>query len=171
MRKLVTFFITNPIWGNAFLFLTIVFGLLSMFNMRKSFFPEMESRIITISIMYPGASPEEMEVGVTTKIEQGLEGLVGVKKMTSNSAENFATIRIEAVEDTDMDEMLTDVENTVNSINSFPAGAEKPIIKRQKVGDMGGVAAFVSLSGPDDLFGLKNMADKIENDLLAYPSI
>lgn len=171
MKKLVAFFIANPIWGNAFVFLTVIFGVLSMLNMRKSFFPEIENRIITINVMYPGASPEEMEVGVTTKIEQALEGLVGVKKMTSNSAENMASIRIEGLSDADMDEMLTDVENTVNSINSFPAGAEKPIIKRQKVGEMGGMAAFVSLTGPDDLFALKEKADKIKNDLLATASI
>lgn len=171
MKRLVAFFIANPIWGNAFVFLTVIFGVLSMLNMRKSFFPEMENRIITINVMYPGASPEEMEVGVTTKIEQALEGLVGVKKMTSNSAENMASIRIEGLSDADMDEMLTDVENTVNSINSFPAGAEKPIIRRQKVSDMGGMAAFVSLSGPDDLFALKEKGDKIKNDLLAIPSI
>jgi multidrug efflux pump subunit AcrB len=67
--------------------------------------------------------------------------------------------------------MLTDVENTVNSINSFPAGAEKPIIRRQKVSGMGGMAAFISLSGPDDLFALKEKGDKIKNDLLAASSI
>lgn len=171
MKKLLSFFITNPIWGNAFVFLTIIFGLLSLFNMRQSFFPEIENRIITITVLYPGASPAEMEEGVTTKIEQALEGLVGVKKMTSSSSENMATIRIEGLSDADMDEMLTDVENTVNSINSFPAGAEKPIIKRQKVGEMGGMAAFVSLVGPDDLFGLKEKADQVKNDLLSVPSI
>lgn len=171
MKKLVAFFIANPIWGNAFIFLTVIFGVLSMLNMRKSFFPEMENRIITITVMYPGASPEEMEVGVTTKIEQALEGLVGVKKMTSNSSENISMIRIEGLSDADMETMLTDVENTVNSINSFPAGAEKPIIKRLKVGEMGGMAAFVALTGPDDLFALKEKADKIKNDLLATPSI
>ena len=171
MKKLISFFIVNPIWGNAFVFLTIIFGVLSLMNLRTSFFPETEVRVITINVMYPGASPEEMEEGVTTKIEQALEGLTGVKKMTSTSAENLATIKIEALEDTDMDEMLTDVENTVNSINSFPAGAEKPIIKKLKVNQMGGVAAFVALTGPDDLYLLKDKADKIKNELLAYPSI
>lgn len=171
MRKLISFFITNPIWGNAFIFLTLVFGVLSIMNMRKSFFPETEMRVITINVMYPGASPQEMEEGVTIKIEQALEGLTGVKKMTSNSSENMTSIRIEAYEDTDMAEMLTDVENTVNSINSFPAGAEKPIVRKLKVGEMSGTAAFVSLSGPDNLFALKDKSDKIKNDLLALPSI
>ncbi|HAA00187.1 MAG TPA: AcrB/AcrD/AcrF family protein, partial [Flavobacteriales bacterium] len=135
MRRLISFFITNPIWGNAFIFLTIVFGLLALSNMRRSFFPEMPPRVITIDVAYPGASPVEMEDGVTIKIEQALEGLSGIKKITSSSEENRASLKIEAFEDTDMDDLLTDVENTVNSINSFPVGAEKPIIRKLKVGD------------------------------------
>lgn len=171
MRRLITFFITNPIWGNAFILITVVFGILALSNMRKSFFPEIAPRIITISVAYPGASPFEMEEGVTTKIEQALEGLSGIKKITSSSEENIANIRIEAYEDTDMDEMLTDVENTVNSINSFPVGAEKPIIKKLKVGEMGGTAAFLSLSGPDDLWQLKAKSEEIKNDFLASAAI
>lgn len=171
MRRLIAFFITNPIWGNAFILITIVFGLLSLFNMRRSFFPEIAPRIITISVAYPGASPAEMEEGVTTKIEQAVEGLSGIKKITSSSEENVANIKIEAYEDTDMDEMLTDVENTVNSINSFPVGAEKPIVKKLKVSEMGGTAAFLSLTGPDDLWALKHKAEEIENDFLASPAI
>lgn len=171
MKRIITFFITNPIWGNGFVFLTIIFGVLAMINMRKSFFPEMAPRIITISVAYPGASPQEMEEGVTTKIEQAVEGLAGIKKITSSSEENIANIRIEAVEDTDMDEMLTDVENTVNSINSFPVGAEKPIIRKLKVGEMGGTAAFLALTGPDDLWELKAKAETIKNDFLASPYV
>jgi len=171
MRRLVTFFVTNPIWGNAFLVLTLVFGLLSVFNMRLSFFPEMEVRIITINVAYPGASPEEIEEGITTKIEQALEGLNGIKRITSTSSENISSIKIEAHEGTDMDELKNDVDNTVNSISSFPAGAEKPMVRKLKVGEMSGTAAFLSLTGPDDLWKLKEISENIQNDFLASPYI
>ncbi|MFZ5552764.1 MAG: efflux RND transporter permease subunit [Bacteroidota bacterium] len=171
MKRLVTFFVTNPIWGNTFLALTLVFGLLALFNMRMSFFPEMEVRIITINVAYPGASPEEIEEGITTKIEQALEGLNGIKRITSTSTENISSIRIEAVEGTDMDELKNDVDNTVNSISSFPAGAEKPIVRKLKVGEMSGVAAFLSLTGPDDLWKLKEITENVKNDFLSSPWI
>jgi multidrug efflux pump subunit AcrB len=151
--------------------MTVIFGILAMLNMRKSFFPEIPPRIITIAVAYPGASPAEMEEGVTTKIEQAVEGLSGIKKITSSSEENLASIRIEAYEDTDMDELLTDVENTVNSINSFPVGAEKPIVRKLKVGEMGGTAAFLALTGPDDLWELKAKAEQVKNDFLASPFV
>lgn len=171
MRKLVTFFVTNPIWGNTFLFLTLVFGILALSNMRLSFFPEMEVRIITINVAYPGASPEEIEEGITTKIEQALEGLNGIKRITSTSSENISSIKIEAYEGTDMDELKNDVDNTVNSISSFPAGAEKPMVRKLKVGEMSGTAAFLSLTGPDDLWKLKEITENIKNDFLASPYI
>lgn len=171
MRKLVAFFLQNPIWGNAIIFITAVFGLLSLFTMRSSFFPEMEPKTIFINVIYPGASPLEVEEGITTKIEQALEGIKGVKELTSTSNENLANIRVEGVEDADMDDLLSDVENAVNSISSFPAGAEKPIITKVKTSGMSGTAAFVSLLGPNDIMQLKLIADEIKDDLLNSKAI
>src|SRR3989344_6817211 len=111
MKNLIKFFLQNPIIGNAFIVITLVFGILSIMNMKKSFFPELQPKIITINVAYPGASPAEMEIGVTTKVEQALEGLAGIKEITSTSSENSSFIKIEAYEDTDMDELLTDVDN------------------------------------------------------------
>lgn len=171
MKKLIQFFAFNPIIGNAFIVITLVFGLMSVFNMRKSFFPEMQPKVITVNVVYSGASPAEMEIGVTAKVEQALEGLPGIKEITSTSSENSAFIKIEAYEDTDMDELLTDVENTVNSINSFPVGAEKPRVKKIKAGEMSSTAAFLSLTGPDNLWKLKEKAEQIKNDFLSDPAI
>lgn len=171
MKNLIKFFLVNPIIGNAFIVITLVFGILSVMNMKKSFFPELTPKIITINVAYPGASPAEMEIGVTTKIEQALEGLAGIKEITSTSSENSSFIRVEAYEDTDMDELLTDVDNTVNSISSFPVGAEKPRVKKLKAGEMGSTAAFLSLTGPDNLWKLKEKSEKIKNDFLAASAI
>ena len=70
MRKFISFFIKYPIWSNAIIIVILGFGLLSMFTMRHSFFPEMESNRLNIMVAYPGASPQEMEEGVTTKLEE-----------------------------------------------------------------------------------------------------
>jgi multidrug efflux pump subunit AcrB len=171
MRKLIAFFIQNPIWGNAIIFLTAIFGILSLLTMRSSFFPEMEPKTIYVNVVYPGASPLEVEEGITTKIEQALEGIKGVKEITSTSNENLANIRVEGLEDADMDDLLSDVENAVNSISSFPAGAEKPVITKVKTSGMSGTAAFVSLLGPNDIMKLKTIADEIKDDLLNTKAI
>ena len=167
MRSLVQFFIKRPIWANALIVITVMFGTYQLSSMNKSFFPELDPRTINITVMYPGASPEEMEDGVTIKIEQALRGIDGIEEINSTSSENLATIRIKGFEDADMDEVYKDVENAVNSINSFPQGAEKPVIRRLKSNPMSELVATLNLKGNKDLMVLKKEADKIENDLFA----
>ncbi|UKN03092.1 efflux RND transporter permease subunit [Paracrocinitomix mangrovi] len=167
MRNIVQFFIKNHIWANALIIVTLMFGAYSLIKMNKSFFPELDPRTILVNVVYPGASPQEMEDGVTIKIEQALRGIDGVDYMSSTSSENLASITIKGLENADMDEMYKDVENAVNSINSFPDGAEKPVIQKLKSNPMSELVATLSLKGNDDLMILKKEADKIENDLYA----
>lgn len=171
MRSFITFFVKNPIWANAIIALTLLFGLAAMLNMDKSFFPEIQPRRVFINVMYPGASPQEMEEGVTIRIEEAIKSLEGIEEITSRSNENIASITVTAYEGTDLDELLQEIKNTVDGISSFPVGAEKPIIFKQKSSGMNSVAAFMSLTGPDDLFKLKEVAEKIERDFLASPTI
>jgi multidrug efflux pump subunit AcrB len=165
MRKFISFFIKYPIWTNAIIIVTVFFGLASMFLMRHSFMPEMEPTKIFITVAYPGASPEEMEEGVTNRIEEALEGIAGIEEITSSSRENISSITVEAYEGTDLNELLQDVKNSVDGINSFPAGAEKPVVIKQKTTGMS-LVGFISIQGPDDLWKMKSISEKIEKDLL-----
>lgn len=164
MRSFVQFFIKQPIWANAFIIVTLMFGLYNLFTMKKSFFPELDPRTVIVNVAYPGASPEEMEEGVTIKIEQALRGINGVDNITSTSSENLAQIKIKGLEDADMDEVYKDVETAVTSINSFPDGAEKPTVTRLKSNPMSERVIIVAVDG-DDLNTIKLEADRIENDM------
>lgn len=170
MRQLISFFIKNPIWANAIIIVTIMFGAISIATMDRSFFPEQEPNRIGISVFYNGASPIEMEEGVTIKIEQALKGISGIEEIYSTSSENIASVSIVAYKDVDLDEVLRDVENAVNSINSFPDGAEKPTVVKQR-SFMNSRASFISLSGNVDAVKLKETAIKIEEDLLNTEAI
>ena len=169
MRKIIEFFIKFPIWANAIIIVTAISGILALFLIPHSFFPELSPNRVYINVSYPGASPEEIEKGITTKIEQSLNGIQGINEVTSKSSENTSRITIESYEGYSIDELLQDVKNAVDGIYSFPEGAEKPIVFAQKSRGMGGmsqVVGFYSLSGPDDLWKLKEMADKVEQELL-----
>lgn len=174
MRRLIDFFIKHPIWGNSFIAIIILAGVFSIMSTKRSFFPEIDPNTILISVFYSGASPSEMEEGVTIKVEQAIKGLEGIEEINSTSSENFATINIKAYTDTDMEELLSDVENSVNSINSFPLGAERPIITRLKSSGMGSVVAFVGISSTRDdanIVELTDIATKVERDLLNSKTI
>lgn len=165
MRNFIAFFIKNPIWSNAIILLTVFFGVASMFMMRHSFMPEMDPTKIFIQVSYPGASPEEMEEGVTNRIEEALEGIANVDEINSSSRENFASITLEAIEGTDLNELLQEVKNNVDGINSFPSGAEKPVVFKQKTTGMS-LVGWISIQGPNDLWEMKSISEKIEKDFL-----
>ena len=169
MKKLIQFFINRPVWGNAAIVIVLMFGIFSLFTMKRSFFPELEPTRIFVSVFYPGASPVEMEEGVTIKVEQAVKGLDGIEEINSTSSENFSQVTVKAYTDTDIDELLNDIENAVNSINSFPQGAEQPNVTKQKTGGMGSVVAFVGISAKNDstsITDLTDLAAKVERDLL-----
>jgi multidrug efflux pump subunit AcrB len=163
MRQLLSFFIKYPIWSNVILLAVFLLGLASFFNMKKSFFPERTPNMITVSVSYPGAAPEEMEEGITIKIEEALKGIVGIVEVRSVSSENSASITIETSTNYDLDEVLTEVKNAVDRINSFPVGAEKPTVFKQQSTSM---ASFLGLKGNVPLMELKTIAERIEDDFL-----
>ena len=169
MRNLIGFFIKYPIWTNAFIVIISLFGFWSLLNMKSSFFPELDPMRIQISVMYPGASPEEMEEGVAIKIEQAVKVLKDIEHIATTSSENMCSISIEAYQNADIDELLSDVENAINSINSFPQGAEKPIIKRLKTGGMASTVMVIGISLNNEslsLMDLRMKAQDVENELL-----
>ncbi len=88
MRKLIEKFVEYPVYANLVIAVVLLAGGVSMLSLKKSFFPETESRFLSVSVFYPGASPVEMEEGVTTRIEEAVRGLIGIKEITSTSSEN-----------------------------------------------------------------------------------
>lgn len=163
MKKLVSVFIRFPFYANIIIAFLLIGGTIGLLNMKKSFFPEFTTRIIVVSIAYPGASPKEMEEGITTRIEEAIRSIVGIKEVNSTSSENFATVRIETTGEYDIDETLTEVKNAVDAISSFPVDAEKPVVYKQRSISQ---AMYMSLSGDVDLITLKELASDIEDDFL-----
>lgn len=165
MKSLLEFFIKNKIWSNALILLTFVFGLSSLvFGIKKSFFPEFSERFINVQVVYPGASPEEVEEGIVLKIEEELQEVDNIKEVTSVSQENIGTVNVEIKEDTDIDEILADVKNAVDRIAAFPADAEKPVVFKIKSTDR---AAGLIVQGDVPLEALKKYAEDVEDDFLA----
>src|SRR6056297_2877478 len=132
MRKLVERFVEYPIYANLLIVFVLLAGGYSLLKMNKSFFPERESRYISISVYYPGASPQEMEEGVTARLEESVRGIIGIKEITSTSVENSSRITIETTGEYPIDEILMEVKNAVDGISALPSAAERPIVAKQR---------------------------------------
>jgi multidrug efflux pump subunit AcrB len=164
MKKAIKFFVKFPIWADLLVLLIVGFGFISLRSMNVNFFPEIEQRNIKIQVAFPGASPQEVEEGITLKIEDALKGLQGVEQITSVSSENISTIIVEGKKGYNPDELLSDVKNAVDKINSFPADAEKPVVFKDKPTER---VATLLLEADVDLLTLKKNAQIIEDELLA----
>ncbi len=165
MRKIIERFVEYPVYANLLIAVVILAGGLSLTNMKKSFFPETESRYLSVSVFYPGASPVEMEEGVTSRIEEAVRGLIGIKEITSTSMENMASVSIETTGEYPINEVLQEVKNAVDGISSLPSAAERPIVSKRRSRAGAIRLELVPVDGHQmDLMTLKEHAQRIEED-------
>jgi multidrug efflux pump subunit AcrB len=169
MRKIIEHFIKYPVAANVLILSMVVLGTAGIFTLNSSFFPLNESRNISISVAYPGASPQEMEEGIVLKIEDNLRGLVGIDRFTSTSSENSAQIMVEVIKGYNVDAVLQDIKNAVDRVPSYPVGMEPPVISKMIFRTE---AVSMALHGEDvSLRSLKQLAREIETDLRSIDGI
>ena len=169
MRKILTYFINHTVAVNVIILAVVVLGIAGMRSLKSSFFPLSESRNVTIRISYPGASPQEMEEGIVLKIEDNLQGMIGVDRFTSTSSENFAVINVEILKGYDVDVAMQDIKNAVDRVPSFPIGMEPPVISKAIFRTE--ALSFVVSADNVSLKTLKSIAREVETDLRVIDGI
>ena len=168
MKKVLAFFIENQLVVFLALAFTVILGILLGGRMNTSFFPAEKEKFIIIEAVYPGASPQEIEEGITLKIEDNLKGVSGIDRVTSVSAENSARITVEIKTKAEADVVLQDVKNAVDQISNFPEGMERIVSFVQETLNFTTKLAVV---GDVSLTALEATATKIEDDLRALPEV
>lgn len=168
MKRVITFFIKYPTVVNLIMFLVFTFGTFGYLSLRSTFFPSEDVKFINIDLVFRGASPQELEEGVVTKIEDNLKSVTGIDRVTSVSRENSGNIQIELAFGFDPDKVLQDVQNAVDRINTFPVGLEPPVVYKEEIEN---ISFTFALSGNVDLISLRKAAQEVENDLRSQPGI
>ena len=163
MSKLIQYFIRHSIITNWVMLVICFAGIFALLNLEKRINPKMEIDEISINIPYPGASAVEVEEGIIIKIEESLRGIEGIEKVYSTSQDNYGYLNVEVAPGYDMNKAIQDVKNAVNSINSYPTDAEKPVIYQETQWNRG---IMLSIYGPKDLFTLKKIVEEFRDDLL-----
>lgn len=168
MKALLKYFVRYPLTGDLLMLAVLIAGYVGLQNIKSNFFPERPTKTISIQVVYPGASPEEMEEGIVIKIEDNLKGVAGLDQVKSVCAENSANITVTVLDEKKTDQILQDVKNAVDRISSFPVGMEPPVIyKREQIN----FAISFAVAGDQALVNLKKIARNIETDLRALEGI
>lgn len=165
---MVAFFVDNPIYGNTLIVFAAIFGFLSLSNMNKESFPETVPDIVSITVALPGASPLEVEEGILMPIEESVDSVQGIDKVTSNAYENFGQVSVEIQSGYDPDLAFRDIRDAVEQINTFPDDIERP---RTLLQTKRRAVTSVIIYGDEDYSVLREKADEIRDGLLSVDGI
>ncbi|HKL23000.1 MAG TPA: efflux RND transporter permease subunit [Tichowtungia sp.] len=123
----------NSVAANILMVILLGGGLIAARNVKQEFLPEMDLDTVSVSVPYPGASPDEVEQGILLAVEEAVRGIDGVKQVVATAGEGSGSVTIEVLQGYDVNRVTDDVRNEVDRIRTFPLDAEEPVISAQKL--------------------------------------
>jgi multidrug efflux pump subunit AcrB len=164
----ITWMAGHSVSANLLMLVLLVGGFFWGLKIKKEVFPDFELDLVTISVPYPGASPEEVERGIVLAIEEAVGDLQGIKEISAAAQEGLAQLTIEVHEGEDVQQLAQDIQNEVDRISSFPGEAEDPrvvIAKRKRY------VVSLALYGNQEEHVLRGVAEVVRDRLLKDPAI
>jgi multidrug efflux pump subunit AcrB len=139
-----------------------------MYTIQKEVFPQYQLDFVQVSVVYPGAAPEEVEQGIVLPVEEIIQGIQGIKEITSTAYEGSGTVLIELMPEVDRMKAFQDIDQAVSRIQTFPDDIEQPqvILQNQQLDVM-----ELGLYGDVDVWTLRNLAERLRNRLLSSEDI
>jgi multidrug efflux pump subunit AcrB len=168
VKGVIAWFADNGVAANLIMILIIVGGGVTLWGIKQEVFPEFSADVISVRVLYPGAAPEEVEEGVVVRIEEAIQDLEGIDKISSTAAENMGTVLVELIQGTNTQKMLNDVKARVDAIDTFPVESEEPVIEEAMIRRQ---VLEIAVSGDADERALKVLGERIREDLVALPGI
>ena len=168
MKKIITWFVDNIVVSNLLMILIFVGGFFTLSNIKMEIFPSFAVDIVTVSVLSPGSSPENIEKNISIPIEESVQGISGIKKITSSSSSGYGLVAIEIMAGEDVDFIKDEVKNSVDRIKNFPKDAEKPIVNQIMRNNQ---VLFVTLSGNMDEKSLDVLTKKVKDEIDAIEGI
>ncbi len=166
---LVGQFIRNPVAANLLMLILLVGGFVFGSNLKAQVFPTISPGIVTVTVPYPGATPAEVEEGITRRVEEAVLGIDGVKRVQSRASENLGVVTVELKDFVDEQIVKEDIQSAVEQLIDFPPeNAERPIVIAPK--PTSGVVTLV-VTGEVSELELRHAAERLERDLLSQPDI
>lgn len=163
-KGIIALFAQHRVAANLLMVIMVLLGSWALSKLNTQFFPNFELDIISVRVVWSGASAEDVETGITIPLEQELRGVDGLHKLTSTSADSISAITLEFNDGTNMDAALEKVNSVVRRTRQLPDDAEDPQVSRVVRYE---TIARVLLSGPENRAELRHIAQNMKDDLLA----
>ena len=169
MKRLVGWFAANHVAANLIVGLAVIAGLAALLRIPVKVNPDVDIPTIGITVPYLGAAPKEVESAVCTRVEERLNGIAGVKEVSSLATAGACQINVQLTSDADGDRVLDEVQNQVDAIDTFPEQVERPIIRFLEYRTS--IVMELAITGPTDERALKEIGQQLRDDLIALPEV
>lgn len=158
----------NSVAANLLMLVLIVGGLFVGSNIKQEVFPEFALNTVSITVEYPGATPQEVDTGIILAIEEAIQAVDGINEITSSADEGLATISVEAMDGADVNKLWQDIQSSVARIETFPEAVRSPQVmidsRRREV-------ITFALHGQASPLELRNTAELVRDSLVRQPNI
>ncbi|WP_339676906.1 efflux RND transporter permease subunit [Cyclobacterium marinum] len=167
-RGPIAFMARNPIITNLLMVIFLVGGIYTMYTIQKEVFPQFQLDIVEVSVVYPGAAPEEVEQGIVLPVEEKVREVQGIMELISSANEGSGTVEIWLIPGTDRMKALQDINQAVSRIQTFPDDIERPqiVLQNQQMDVM-----QVGIYGNVNVWTLRILAERLRTRLLGDEQI
>jgi multidrug efflux pump subunit AcrB len=164
----IGWFVRNPVAANLLMWLIVAAGLVTAPSLRQEIFPEIKMGMIAVTVVYPGATPEEVEEAVCIRVEEAIHDLEGVKRVTATAREGLGTVAAELVYGADVREVLDEIKARVHALDNLPEEAERPLVV-----DLESFKNVinVAVAGQVGEHALKELGETIRDEISELPGV
>ncbi|TDJ07730.1 MAG: efflux RND transporter permease subunit, partial [Deltaproteobacteria bacterium] len=171
MKEIFRYFIKNHTLAHLLTVIVFSVGIISLFQLNKDIFPKVTFDRLIVTTIYPGDSPEDVELNVTRKIETELKAVSGLRKFISVSVENKSVIRIEIDPNvSDTGKVKDEVRRAVQRVTDFPEEViDSPLIVEMKSSEL--PILEIGLSGDIPYKKLRNLAEVFKKEIISIDGV
>ena len=169
VHGLIGWFAKNHVAANLLMLAIIGLGVYALVGeIKKESFPEFIRNQIQVQVLFPGATPEEVEQGVILRVEEAVKSIEGVTEIRSSAGEGGGTVSIDLGTRADVAEKMDEVKLAVDGISTFPAETERPIISESRSRNP---VINIQLAGDLEEATMKELADRLREEIVALPAV
>jgi len=168
MNGVISWWANNKVAANLLMVGILIAGAISFFTIERELEPYIEAPGAQVSIVWPGASPQDIEEQIVIRVEEAVSRIDGVDRLWSQASEGLGQLWVIGDDDLDEAKFLQDLKREIDSINTFPAAAEPAQLRlfnsRNEI-------VRIAVRGDVDERVLKRYADKVRREISLLPSV
>jgi multidrug efflux pump subunit AcrB len=168
MNRAIEWFVHNAVAANLMMLVMVVGGAMIVAGIRQEEFPAIEPEAVQVTVEYRGASPEEVEQSICIRVEEAIEGTPDLDRLTAVAAEGVCNVTAELVIGTDVDAAVTEIENRIDAIDTFPVESEKPTVSKF---DFRRGVLKIAISGQISERDLKRIGQGAREEIAQLPEV